>query len=72
MVGDGGLTFQWASRRTGGFVWLFADKGQIKRKEAEQQLSYKERDATDRRGSTIAVLASPGKTRAQKEEEALE
>lgn len=27
----------------------------------KQQLSYKANDATDRRGSTIAVLASPGK-----------
>jgi hypothetical protein len=41
-------------------------------KRKKQQLSYKANDATDRRGSTIAVLASPGKTRAQKEEEALE
>jgi hypothetical protein len=38
----------------------------------KQRLSYKAEDATDRRGSTIAVLASAGKTRAQKEEEALE
>jgi hypothetical protein len=42
------------------------------RADPEERLSYKAEDATDRRGSTIAVLASAGKTRAQKEEEALE